>query len=71
MFDNSFFQYCIKEWSKLNNKMGNIELVNKFKLTILNFIMPKANTVVDIHDINGIKLLSYLMLNFVITLMTW
>ena len=51
--------------------MGNIESVNKFKLTIVNFITPKANTVVDIHDINGIKLLSYLILNFVITLMTW
>ena len=51
--------------------MRNIESINKFKLTILIFITPKARAVVDIHDINGIKLLSHLRLNFVITLMTW
>ena len=71
MFENSFFRYCIKEWSKLSNKMRNIESINKFKLTILRFITPKSRAVVDIHDINGIKLLSHLRLNFVITLMTW
>ena len=71
MFENSSFRYCIKEWSKLNNKMRNIESNNKFKLTILSFITPKAHTVFHTHDINGIKLLSHLRLNFVITLMTW
>ena len=29
-----------------------MESFKKFKLTILNFIAPKANMVVDIHDIN-------------------
>ena len=63
MFENSFFPYCIKEWSKLNDKIRNIESVNKFKVTILNFIRPKANSVLDTHDTNGIKLLSRLRLN--------
>ena len=49
--------------------MRNIESINKFKLTILIFITPKARAVVDIHDINGYQ--SHLRLNFVITLMTW
>ena len=69
MFENSFFRYCVKEWSKLSNKMRNIESINKFKLTILIFITPKARAVVDVHDINGYQ--SHLRLNFVITLMTW
>ena len=43
VFENSFFPYCIKEWSKLNDKIRNIESINKFKLTILNFIRSKAN----------------------------
>ena len=64
MFENSFVPYCIKEWSKLNDKIRNIESINKFKVAILNFIRPEANSVFDIHDTNGIKLLSRLRLNF-------
>ena len=64
IFENSFFPYCIKEWSKLNDKIRNIKSINKFKVTILNFIGPKGNSVFDIHDTNGIKLLSRLRLNF-------
>ena len=62
MFENSFFPYCIKEWSKLNDKIRNIKLINKFQLRILTFI--KGNSVFDIHDTNGIKLLSQRRLNF-------
>ena len=40
VFENSFFRYCIKEWSKLNGKIRNIKPINKFKVTILNFIRP-------------------------------
>ena len=43
VFENSFFPCCIKEWSKLNDKIRNIESINKSKLTILNFIRSKAN----------------------------
>ena len=64
MFENSFFPYCIKEWSKLNDQIRNIESINKFKVAILNFIRPKVSSVFDIHDTSGIKLLSRLRLNF-------
>ena len=43
VFENSFFPYCIKELSKHNNKIRNIKSVNKFKVTILNFIRHKWN----------------------------
>ena len=52
MFCNTF------KWSKLNDKIKNIKSINKYKVTILNFIRPKGNSVFDIHDTNGIKLLS-------------
>ena len=42
VFENLFFPYCIKEWSKLNDKIRNIKSINKFKVTILNFIRPKG-----------------------------
>ena len=64
IFENSFFPYCIKEWNELNDKIRNIKSINKFKVTILNFIRPKGNLVFDIHDTNGIKLLTRLRLNF-------
>ena len=54
----------MKQWSKLSDKIRNIKLISKFKLTILNFIRPKGNSVFDIHDTSGIKLLSRLKLNF-------
>ena len=58
VFENSFFPYYIKEWSKQNDKIKNIKSITTFKVTILNFIRSKENSVFDIHDSNGIKLLS-------------
>ena len=61
---NSFFPYCIREWSKLKEEFRNIKSVKKFKVTILKFIRPKGNSFVGTHDTNGNKLLSRLRLNF-------
>ena len=64
VFENSFFSYSIKEWSILNDRIRNIESINKFEVTILNFIRPKGIPVFDVHDTIGIKFLSRLRLNF-------
>ena len=63
IFENSFFPYYFKEWSKFNDRIRNIKSINKFKVINLNFIMPKGNSFFDIHDNNGIKLLSRLKLS--------
>ena len=55
VLENLFFPNCIKEWSRLNDNIRIIKLINKFKVTIPNFIKPKGNSVFDIHDTNGIK----------------
>ena len=49
-------EILIKGWSKLDNKIRNIESIKKFKVTILNSIRLKGNSVFDIYDTNGIKL---------------
>ena len=49
-------EILIKGWSKLDNKIRNIESIKKFKVTILNSIRLKENPVFDIYDTNGIKL---------------
>ena len=62
--ENLFFPYCIKEWSKLDEKIRSIKSISKFKVTILNIIRLKGNSIFGIHDTNGIKLLSRLRLSF-------
>ena len=49
-------EILIKGWNKLDNKIRNIESIKKFKVTILNSIRLKENSVFDIYDTNGIKL---------------
>ena len=63
-FDLSFFPPCAKEWGNLNAKLRNINSINMFKSSILNFVRRRENLVFAIHDINGLKLLTRLRLDF-------
>ena len=49
---------------KLSEELRNINSINKFKTSILNFVRPRENSVFEVHDINGVKLLTRLRLNF-------
>ena len=64
IFESSFFPYCIKEWNNLSQELRKIKSPHQFKTKILSFIGPKENSIFKIHDINGIKLLNRLRLNF-------
>ena len=48
--ENLFFLYCIKGWSKLDEKIRSIKSISKFKVTILNIIRLKGNFIFGIHD---------------------
>ena len=63
-FESSFFPYCIKEWNNLSEELRKIKSTVQFKTKILSFIRPKENSIFKIFDINGIKLLNRLRLNF-------
>ena len=52
------------EWGNLSKELGNIESTETFKVSILNFVRPRENSVFAVHDINGLKLLTCLRLNF-------
>ena len=61
-----------KEWGNLSKKLRNIDLLNMFKSSILNFVTPRENSVFAVHDINGLKLLTlvaWMNINFNIILM--
>ena len=63
-FESSFFPFCAKKWGNLIEDLRNIDSIKKFKLIILNFARPRENSVFSVHDINGLKLLARLKLNF-------
>ena len=61
-FKNSFFPSAISEWNKLDLNIGNSASLNTFKKKLLNFIRPCANSICDIHNPLGFKLLTRLRL---------
>ena len=61
-FKNSFFPSAISEWNKLDLNIRNSASLNTFKKKLLNFIRPCANSIFDIHNPLGIKLLTRLRL---------
>ena len=48
----------------LNKELENIDSKNTFKLSILNTAGLREKLVFVVHDINGLKLLTHLRLNF-------
>ena len=50
------------EWNKLELNIRNSTSLNTFKNKLLNFIRPCANSIFDIHNPLGIKLLTRLRL---------
>ena len=61
-FKNSFFPSAISEWDKLDLNIRNSASLNAFKKKLLNFVRPCANSIFDIHNPLGIKLLTRLRL---------
>ena len=61
-FKNSFFPSAISEWNKLDLNIRNSASLNAFKKKLLNFIRPCANSIFDIHNPFGIKILTRLRL---------
>ena len=63
-FELSFFPHCAEAWGNLSEELRNINSINTFKSCILNFVRPRENSVFEVHDINGVKLLTRLRLHF-------
>ena len=59
-FRNSFFPSTVIEWSKLDNNIRNWESVSDFKKQNLKFFRPSPNSTFNVHNLDGIKLLTRL-----------
>lgn len=58
-------QSVAKSWSKLGEDIKNVDSVDKRKSNnVLNFTRPRENSAFAIADIDGVKLLTSLRLNF-------
>ena len=64
IFESSFFPHCAEAWGILSEKLRNINSINMFKTSILNFVRTRENLVFEVHDINCVKLLTRLRLDF-------
>ena len=59
---NSFFPSAIIKWNNLDPNLRNSNSISVFKGKILNFIRPSPNSVFDICNPKGIKLITRLRL---------
>ena len=59
---NSFFTSALSEWNQLDLNIRNSASLNTFKKKLLNFTRLCANSIFDIHNLLGIKLLARLLL---------
>ena len=59
-FRNSFFPSIIIEWNKLDSDIHNSDSLNIVKLPLLKFVRSVANSVFDINNPDGLKLLTRL-----------
>ena len=61
-FRNSFFPSTIAEWNELDHDIRNSDFLNVFKLSLLKLFRPVANSVFEINNPYGFKLLTRLCL---------
>ena len=61
-FRTSFFPSTITEWNKLDRDIRNSDSLNVFKLPLLKFVRPVANSVFEINNPYDLKLLTRLRL---------
>ena len=61
-FRNAFFPSTITEWNKLDRDIRNSDSLNVLKFSPLKFLRPVANSVFEINNPYGLKLLTRLRL---------
>ena len=52
-YRNSFFCYCISQWSNLDSRIKNLTSMATFKRVILNFLRPVLTPMFKINRLSG------------------
>ena len=56
IFESSFFPHYAEAWGNLSKELRNINSINAFKTSILNFLRPTENSVFEVYHINLFKI---------------
>ena len=64
LFQNSFFPNSVREWNQLNSDIRNTASQSIFRKALFKLVKPLENSVYNIHDALGIKLITRLRLGF-------
>ena len=63
-YQNYFFPYSVNQWNQLDSNIRNCTSYSVFRNTLLKIIKPLENSIYNIDDPQGLKLLSRLRLGF-------
>ena len=63
-FSHTYFQNCVSEWNRLDQSMCSGQTISELKRKLLKLIMPPKRSIFNIYDLEGIKLLSQLRVEF-------
>ena len=63
-FSNTYFQNCPYEWNQLDSSIQSCQNISEFKRKLIQLVRPPNNSIFNIHDIMGTKLLTRLRVEF-------
>ena len=63
-FSNTYFSNAPYEWNLLDRDMRSSKSIAEFKRKLLSKIRPAENSVYNIYDIEGVRILTKFLLNF-------
>ena len=63
-FSHTYFQNCVREWNRLDVSMRLSQTISEFKRKFLKLIRPPKRSIFNIYDLEGIKLLTQLRVEF-------
>ena len=63
-FSHTYFQNVLYEWNLLNNNIKNSQSISEFKRILLAIVRPHKNPLYCLSDIEGVKKLTKLRVNF-------
>ena len=63
-FSHTYFQNCVSEWNRLDVSMRSSQTIFEFKRKFLKLIRPPKRSIFNIYDLEEIKLLTQLRVEF-------
>ena len=63
-FSHTYFQNCMREWNQLDESIKISPTISVFKRELMSLIRPKKRSLFGFHDIEGVRLLTRLRVEF-------